>query len=130
LEARRTGVLTTDVGKGAGPFSSLPTYYFKRKGPVSAIGDIERALQVARSIIKTKRPLDKLARPYKRHVIVRRQHDDPKRPYECRGTHGSWRNLNPPDAVITPDVKVAEPGDAGEAVAEEQVTPPSLSLLR
>ena len=53
------------------------------------IGDIEQALQAARSIIETERPLDKLARPYKRHVIVRRQRDYPKRPYKCRGTNGA-----------------------------------------
>ncbi len=42
-----------------------------------------------------------------------------------------WRILNPLDAVITLDAKVAEPGEeVGEDVAKEQVTPPSLSLLK
>ncbi len=75
-------MLTTDVRKGAGRFSSLPTYYFRSGGPVSTIGKIEQALQVATRIIETRRPLNKLGRPYKRQEIVRRQRDDPKRPYE------------------------------------------------
>jgi hypothetical protein len=45
-----------------------------------------------------------------------------------------WRILNPLGAVITLDAKVAEPGEevgeVVEVVAEEQVTPPSLSLLK
>jgi hypothetical protein len=43
-----------------------------------------------------------------------------------------WRILNPLDAVITLDAKVAEPGEelGEEVVAEDQVTLPSPSLLK